>query len=263
MKIMTFYDGTIQAKAALRYGIARAKEDNGELVVLHVFQSSLFIDYDAGPRAEEIAREEAKRFVQEAENIIREEGRGIPVRVVSEEGDPEQEIVRLATNERPDLLLVAPRYKGVVKSSPCPVYVIPGVILVPVDNSDALRADIDLISREAVLTGSSVLLMGIVPIHLYNVEEKAELELIREQTQAAVQKTGKLLLAKGLTVSDIVRSGYPDEEILKAADEYGVSLIMLPAGGESPSELTKAAAVLLDEPQRVRKPVYLMRPVAA
>ena len=50
-------------------------------------------------------------------------------------------------------------------------------------------------------------------------------------------------------------AGYPDEEILKAAEEFAVSLIMLPTGGKTPSELTKAAAILLEEPERIRRPV--------
>jgi nucleotide-binding universal stress UspA family protein len=66
---------------------------------------------------------------------------------------------------------------------------------------------------------------------------------------------------QGVDVSEIIRSGYPDEEILKTAEEYSVSLIMLPAGGKTPSELTKAAAILLDEPDRLHMPVQLLQEV--
>ena len=66
MKILTIYDGTIQSKIALSYGLREAKAKSGELVVLQVFQSSLFVDYDAGPRAEEIARAEAARHLRDA-----------------------------------------------------------------------------------------------------------------------------------------------------------------------------------------------------
>jgi hypothetical protein len=34
---------------------------------------------------------------------------------------------------------------------------------------------------------------------------------------------------------------------------------MLPAGGKTPSELTKAAAILLDEPERLHMPVQLLQ----
>ena len=261
MKIITLYDGTIQSKTALQYGILKAREEKGELVVLQVFQSSLFVDYDAGPRAVEIARAEARRYLQDAEKIVRESGQDVSIRLGSEEGEPEQEILRVAAREHADLILVPSRYKGIVKASLCPVRIIPGIILVPIDSSNALQGDLEFIRREASLTGSSVLLMGIVPIHLYNTEEKDELDRIRQRTEEAVQGIGSQLREKGLDVSEITRSGYPDEEIQKGADEYEVSLIMLPAEGKMPSELTKAAAILTEEPQRIKKQISLMQPL--
>jgi nucleotide-binding universal stress UspA family protein len=139
----------------------------------------------------------------------------------------------------------------------------PGTILVPVDNSDALTADLDDIVKEAKTTGSKVLLLGMIPVHLYGTEEKNELEQVKTSTAASVRKIKKALGGQGIEASEIIRSGYPDEEILKVADEYAASLIMLPAGGKTPSELTKAAAILLDEPERVKKPVFLMHPAEA
>jgi nucleotide-binding universal stress UspA family protein len=259
MKILTIYDGTIQSKTALRYGIGKAREKGGELVVLHVFPSNLFIDYDAGPKAEEIARSEWSQHAREAERIIADEGRGVPVRLVAEEGDPEQEILRCAASEHPDLLLATPRYKAIAQSAADHVYIMPGTILVPVDNSDAVAAGVDIISEETKATGSKVMLLGIVSIHLYSEGEKKELEQVRNSTVAAMKKIKKALAGKGIEATEIVRSGYPDEEILKAAGEYAVSLIVLPGGGKTPSELSKATAILLDEPERVKQPVCLLQ----
>jgi hypothetical protein len=120
---------------------------------LHVFEKGMFIDYDAGPKAEEIARAEAKRHLLKAESIIREAGKGISVRLVTEEGDLEQEVLRAAKTENADLILVTPRYKALAKKAFSPVYIIPGTILLPVDNSDALSANIEAIRAEAKATG--------------------------------------------------------------------------------------------------------------
>ncbi len=258
MKILTLYDGTIQSKTALQYGIEKVKEKGGELIVLHVFQNSLFIDYDAGPKAEEMARAEAKRHLLDAENIIREAGKSVPVHLVTEEGDPVQEALRIAAAERPELILATPRYKPLTRTAPCPVYIMPGTILVPVDSSDALLADLERITKEAKSADSKILLLGVVPMHLYSKEEKKELERVTKSTAAAVKKVKKALSGQGVEASESLRSGYPDEEILKAAEEFGVSLIMLPAGGKTPSELTKAAAIILDEPERTHRPVYIL-----
>jgi len=258
MKILTIYDGTLQSKTALKYGIGKVKEKGGELIVLQVFQSSLFVDYDAGPRAEEMARAEAKQHEREALNIIAETAQDARVRVVTEEGDPEEETLRVAASERADLILASPRYKDIIKSAPCPVYVIPGTILLPVDNSGRLTADLDYIINEAKATGSKIALLGVVPVHLYGTEEKNELELVRKSTDAEVKKIKSALVAQGIETTETVRYGYPDEEILKAADALAVSLIMLPEGGKTPSELAKAAIILLDEPKSVRLPILFL-----
>ena len=44
MKIMVAYDGTLQGKDALVYGMQKAREKGGEVVALHVFNSPLFAD---------------------------------------------------------------------------------------------------------------------------------------------------------------------------------------------------------------------------
>ncbi len=258
MKILVAYDGTLHSKVALEYGIRKVREKGGEVLVLQVFQSSLFVDYDAGPRALETARDESRRHIEDAKKLIEKSGGGVQVRIMSEEGDPEEIIVRYATDEHVDLVLITPRYKAITKTATFPVYIIPGTILVPVDNTDGPLATMDHIIGEAKATGSQVTILGLVPIHLYSTWEKKELEKLRKGTMAKARKLQAALTAQGIRASEIIRSGYPDEEILKAADEYSVSMIILPTGGTTPSELTKAAAVILDEPERLKRPVILL-----
>jgi nucleotide-binding universal stress UspA family protein len=200
-----------------------------------VFQSSLFIDYGAGPKAEELARTEWAKHARDAEKIIVEEGSGVSIRLQAAEGEPEQELLRCAMSEQPDVILATPRYKGITKGALCPVYIImPGTILVPVDNSDAALAGLDKIMGEAKATGSNVLLLGIVSVHLYSAAETKELEQVRNGTVAAMKKIKKTLAGQNIEVSELIRSRYPDEEILKAAREHAASLIILPGGGKLP-----------------------------
>lgn len=257
MNIVSVYDGTLHSKIALRYGIEKIKEKGGELIVLYVFETSMLTDYDIGPKAEEIARAESKCHLRDAESIIREAGKGSSIRLVSEEGDPEQAILRAAKAGKADLILVTPRYKPIAKKADCPVYIIPGTILLPIDSAVALNANIDAVSAEARATCSKVLLLGVVPVHLYSAGEQEEVEKIKKGTAAILSKIKKGLRKEEVECSEEIRSGYPDEEILKAAEEHAVSLIMLPAGGKARSELSKAAEILQDEPERVR-PIYFM-----
>lgn len=114
MKIMVAYDGTLQAKEALVYGINKARESRGEVVALHVFNNRIFLDYDASADAEEIARRESRQFVEEAKSLLREKGEGVRTSLFTTEGDPEEEVITFAKERRVDLLLCPPKFKALI-----------------------------------------------------------------------------------------------------------------------------------------------------
>lgn len=263
MNILVVYDGTLHAKKALLYGIKRIQEAGGEISVLQVFDHRLFIDYDAGPQAEDMARREASQRLAEAKQIVNEQAAGLSVRFISEEGDAAQKVMEHVEAERTGLVLAPPRYRELAKTITCPFTLVPGTILVPMDNTGSPVASTDRIVYEAISTGSKVLLLGVVPVHLYSREEKKELERVKKEITVSVKKLKKTLSEKGIAVSEIIRLGYPDEEILKAAGEYAVSLILLPSGSSTPSELAKAAAIILEESAQLKWPVFLLPPAEA
>jgi len=260
MNILVVYDGTLHAKKALFYGIKKVEEAGGEILVLQVFDPRIFIDYDAGPQAEDMARKEASQSLEEARRIVSEQAAGISVRFISDEGDADQKVMEHVEAERPGLVLAPPRYRELAKTITCPFTLVPGTILVPMDNTGNPIAITDRIAYEAISTGSKVLLLGVIPVHVYSREEKKELERVKKEITASIKKLKKTLTEKGITVSEIVRSGYPDEEILKAAAEHAVSLILLPSGSTVPSELSKAAAIILEESERLKWPVFMLPP---
>jgi len=115
MKVLVAYDGTLQAKDALKYGVEKVKNSGGEIVALHVFNSNLFVDYDVSG-AEEAGRAEALRFAAEAKKILGETGKGLNTRVIFAEGNPEEETISYARENNVDLLLCPPRYKSIIRS---------------------------------------------------------------------------------------------------------------------------------------------------
>ncbi len=115
MKVLVACDGTLQSKEALRYGLEKVREKGGELVAMHVFNSPLFVDYDATPGAEARARSEFFRHVEEADKLIKEKGKGIRAKMITEDGNPDEEIVQYARERHIDLLLCPPRYKSIIK----------------------------------------------------------------------------------------------------------------------------------------------------
>jgi nucleotide-binding universal stress UspA family protein len=116
MKILVAFDGTLQAKDALTYGIEKARLKGGEVVAIQVFDRELFVDYDASPDAERRAREEAAVHIDEARAIIREKAQGVPVSVYSTDGYPEQEVLAFARAERADVLLCPPRFRRIIRT---------------------------------------------------------------------------------------------------------------------------------------------------
>lgn len=263
MKILVVYDGTIHSKQALRYGIKKVQETGGEVIALQVFHAGQFLDYEGGISAVDAAKRESEQYLAEAKQIIEETGAAGRVKLLSESGEPVGEALHVAAKEQADQIIAPARYRALAKTAPCPVLTIPGALLLPVDNSAKELASLDEVVREAKALSSTVVLLGIVPVHLYSRWERKEVGKVKRSTAAALKKARAALKALGVETAETVRSGYPDEEILKAAEEYAVSLIMIPAGGATPSELSKAAHMLLEEPERMRRPVLVLSAAGA
>jgi nucleotide-binding universal stress UspA family protein len=258
MKILVAFDGSLNAGAALRYGLNTVKEKGGRLIALHVFNSGMFIDYDAHPGAEDFARREALGFVEDARRMVAEAGASSQAEVLMQEGNPEEEIAKFAREQNMDLIITPPRYKAVAKNSPCPVSIVPGYILIPLDKIENFMKGLALVTRETSVTGSKVILFGVVAVHMYSRSEKKEVAKIEREIFATLKKAKKILQDQGIDTKDLFRSGYPDEEIARVAEEYPITMIIVPEGGDTPSELGKAAAMLIDDRDKFKKPVLLV-----
>ena len=257
MRILVAYDGSLNSRIALKYGLEKTKEKSARLIALHVFDSRMFIDYGSAPGTEDIAREESLRYVEDARNIICEYGEELRAKVVMEDGGPVEEIAKYAETENMDLVISPPRYASVAKKAPCPVSIVPGCILVPVDKIENFMAVSSVVTKEAKAASSTVLLLGIVPIHMYGIWERREIERIKKETSATLTRAKNMLHENGIETGEFIRLGYPDEEIAKVTDQYPISMIIIPLAGETPSELRKTASMLIDEPDRFKKPILL------
>jgi nucleotide-binding universal stress UspA family protein len=255
MKVLAAYDGTLDAKITLRYGMEKVKENGGELIVFHVFNANLFLDYDAIPQAEEIARRESARYAEEAERIIREEGRGIKASIILDEGNPEKKMIRCANIENADIIFVPPRYRSIIKNAPCTVSIIPGNVIIPVDNNDYPITKVDQIAKEARAACSKVILLGLIPVNVYSKSEKEEIHKITAETSLIVKRLKEMLNEQGVNTREIIRSGYPDEEIVKVTNEYPVTMIIFLTEWHKPSELSKTINMILEESDRLKMPV--------
>lgn len=115
MKMIVSYDGTLQSKEALRFAIGQAREKGAGLSVLHVFNSGLFLDYEAGLNAMDFSRRQSRAYLDEAKAIIGSEGKGVDVGVYTVEGDPEEELLSFAHSRNADFIVCTPGLKSVIK----------------------------------------------------------------------------------------------------------------------------------------------------
>jgi len=101
-------------------------------------------------------------------------------------------------------------------------------------------------------------LLGIVPVNMYGSSEKAELKKLEADTRKSMNEIMQQLQAKGVQASEVTRPGYPDEEIMKAIDEFAASMVIIPTVDDTPSELNKAASIVLEETGRNNKTVMVL-----
>ena len=114
MKVLVVYDGTLQSKEALRYGMEKMKEKGGEVIAFHVFNDTLFTGYDVAGAVER-AKKESARHLEEAKSIVRQAADDVRASVFSGEGDPEEETIRFAAERKVDVLLCPPKYKSLIR----------------------------------------------------------------------------------------------------------------------------------------------------
>lgn len=115
MRALVIYDGTLEAREGLRYGLKLVKERGGDLVCLNIFNITTFIGYEAIPMVEELARKEFYSYIEEAKRIISLEGNGVRTKMITEEGEPEEEIINFITDRYVDILFCPPRYSSIIK----------------------------------------------------------------------------------------------------------------------------------------------------
>jgi nucleotide-binding universal stress UspA family protein len=105
MKILIPYDGSLTSRDTLKKGIEKAGERCAEIVVLHLFNAGMYMDYNAGPAAIERARAEAAGHVKDAKRILNEHGGGVRASIFTGEGDLDEAIMEFAETNRIDVIL--------------------------------------------------------------------------------------------------------------------------------------------------------------
>ncbi len=220
MRILAIYDGTLNSKDVVRYGLFRAKTTGGELHVIHVLNSALFIGYE-GISAEETARRELSYYLADAEKIIAEVGKGIKVSFTTMDGIPEEELIKYARENRIDLILIPEKFAEIGRNAPCRVSIVP---------SDFSIFKILLVDDEVEFVNSLA-----KRLNLRNL--KTSVATSGEETIAFVQKE-----EPDIMILDLRMPGMDGIEVLRRVNQShpGMQVIIL-SGRETKGDREEAA----------------------
>lgn len=114
MKVLVPYDGTLNAKDALRHAIKKVQKNNGELIVMGFFNREAMLFYEATPFAQDVVRQEISSYLKEANSIIEAEAKGLKFTIMQVEGDPERIIASTISKEGVDTLFCPTSFKSIV-----------------------------------------------------------------------------------------------------------------------------------------------------
>jgi universal stress protein A len=116
------------------------------------------------------------------------------------------------------------------------------LFLVPIDFSDHLKKTIQHATHLAALTGASIHLLHVFQIpeypaafyqglYLEHEAVKNYVETAKRETLAQLSLVAEQIHSKGLEAESILRTGNPYEEIVNAAKQIGVDLIVIGSHG--------------------------------
>lgn len=138
-KIITPVDGSEGAARAARFAAQLAKDVQAELVLLHVYDSTVIslmgLNALSGKEIDDAVHRVSKGFFESARRAMGEEP--LPTREEVRIGHPSSEIVAFADDEQPDLIVMGSRGQGefkklfvgsvstqVLAHAPCPVTIV-------------------------------------------------------------------------------------------------------------------------------------------
>jgi universal stress protein A len=117
-RILVVSRSTRYSGKGVHYGISLARAVGAELFVLHVFDDVFSLEQWPVPLPSLRAFEEEYRAMQEQvkeeiDEIIREEhAKGLPIRVLMRDGNPEREILQVVEKNKIDLLIIIAYSEG-------------------------------------------------------------------------------------------------------------------------------------------------------
>ena len=266
-KVLLATDGSPESGRAARMAVGLANGLGLELHAVHVasipsvyaLSETAILDPEVRERLHDMAEQDARERLDEEVEKIREAG-GKVAGAHPGVGRADAEVVRLAEEMGAGLVALGSRGFGPVRRAAMgsvalpgvrpaarPVVVVrgekgsslPGRILLALDGSKEAHAAARAAAEISRATGSEldlvqVLQAGPLPYPHYYAMDKYEADLERAEgiSRTFLEKQAKRMESDGVTVAGVrVRTGNPDHEVVKLAEELDAGLIMLGSRG--------------------------------
>jgi nucleotide-binding universal stress UspA family protein len=260
MRVLVATDGSSGARAAVDW-LARSFPGAGATVtVVSVAAGPPAVGGGEAERLRAVATSVAERAVGEARAALSARWPEADGRVL--DGDPREELARLAEAERADLLVVGAAGLGgvrrfllgsvsraMVRHAPCPVLVVKGsaarteTAIVAVDGSSHALEAVRYFAALGLELAGGVLVLGVVepvrwpkakPVALSAQVRQAARELgerRRSEMQQAVAQAAAALRERATPVETVLSEGRPAQKIVETARKRGAGLVVVGARG--------------------------------
>jgi nucleotide-binding universal stress UspA family protein len=264
---------------ALREAAARARSMNASLHVCHVLPE-LYGHRPLFPQLRELEREQLEQIRQSVEMAVRDQlkrvlGEGHEAEIHLEAGSPHSEILRLAEEIKPSLIVVGAASdrvstvaERVVRHAPCAVLVAirrsGKVVLAGTDFSDpalpAIRAAVEEAHRRrrpcVILHAVDFTRISTMPGMVEPAIAKHVLDAQRADARKKLKEIGARLDESAQTV---LEEGPASEAILSTADELDADVIVLGTHGRSGLRRLALGSVAETVLRRSRRSVLVVR----
>jgi len=289
-KLLVPLDGSALSEIVIPYALEISSASSGEIVL--VTASELSQDLTAvcqsyQDKAAAAIREQAKA-----------QGASVAVRGHVAAGKPEDEILRLAEEERPGLIIMGARGRTgqgpwrlgsvaskVLQASKLPVMVIKrpaerramgarliNKILLPLDTSKPGAAAVPFAAELGRLLGASLVLLHVEPIpapwlvapgvefaYLPPLSSDQQARLLSSHT-AYLDTLARSLAEQGLSVLRSASAGFPASEIVRHANDNAIDLVALSTHGTSGLQRFVYGSVTEKVLHGTDMPVLVVRP---
>lgn len=256
MKISVLIDETIYSISALKYVLTELAKPEDEVFAIKFKNISVPLHYEATVYARALVEEDLRKSWQLADKIIASSNNKTKITVTEAYEDIQAVIDNHIAICLPNLIYLPKGYKNKLKLKQVCFFFCPAVTLLPVENNVLKEHLLRRFIATAELCIDSVIIQGLIPLHLYSATEHAELNKLSTMVQSVTKALSKTLTKSQIKNHYSICSGFIDEEIMRLVKTKRIDCLFFFPCLDSPSELYKAIQMIAADLELLHIPIF-------